>query len=163
MNDPQPGMIKHRGTGPVGRYPLMLRLLHWSLALLFGMQFALILVLNQLESLEFGQLVLGLHRQCGTLVLLLILARMIVAARLRAPRLDAPRWQAVAARSVHLAMFGALAVQPLIGLLVAWGRGDEVVLFGLIRLPGWGPMRWPASSPFISARSSSTRSCGRRM
>ena len=44
-------------------YPRALRYLHWALALLVTIQFALIVVLRQLESLALGQTVLSLHRQ----------------------------------------------------------------------------------------------------
>ena len=116
-------------------YPRVLRILHWSLALLFATQFVLILVLRQLESLELGQVVLDLHRQCGTLVLLLVAIRMALAFRLKPPRLDVPRWQRLAARTVHLAMYAALAAQPVLGIFVAWARGDDIQLVGALKIP----------------------------
>jgi methyl-accepting chemotaxis protein/cytochrome b561 len=121
-------------AGPA-RYPAALRALHWSIALLFAVQFALIGILRRLESLEFGKVILDIHRQCGTLILLLILVRLALVGRARPPRLDAPRWQARAARGVHLAMYAALAAQPILGLLISWARGDEIALLGLVRLP----------------------------
>lgn len=116
-------------------YPRVLRILHWTLALLFAAQFALVLVLRQMESLELGQLVLSLHRQFGTLILLLVALRLVLAFRIKSPRLDAPRWQRRAAAGVHLAMFAALAAQPVLGMLAAWARGDTIALLGLVELP----------------------------
>ena len=116
-------------------YPRALRYLHWALALLVTIQFALIVVLRQLESLALGQTVLSLHRQCGFFVLLLIVARLAFMFRLKPPRLASPRWQVLAAHGVHLAMFVLLGVQPLLGMLVAWSRGDDIVLLGLLKLP----------------------------
>ena len=117
------------------RYPRALRILHWSLAALFTTQFALILVLKQLESLELGQMVLDLHRQCGTAILLIVLIRLTLGFRTRLPGRDFPRWQVIAASVTHIAMFVALAAQPVLGLLIASARGDAVVLLGLVRLP----------------------------
>ena len=117
------------------RYPRALRVLHWALALLFAVQIALMLVLRQLESLEMGQIVLDLHRQAGMLVLLLVAARLAFALRLKPPPLAIPRWQRLAARTVHLALYAALAVQPLLGMLTSWARGDDVLLLGLVRIP----------------------------
>jgi len=118
-----------------GRYPALLRALHWGIALLFAVQFALILLLRRMESLDFGRIVLDIHRQCGTLVLLLICVRLALVGRMRPPRLDAPRWQVRAARGVHMAMFVLLAAQPILGLLVSWARGDTIRLLGLMTLP----------------------------
>jgi cytochrome b561 len=42
-------------------------------------QLALAVVLSQLRSLSYGQLVLSLHRQLGLLILLLVAARMVLA------------------------------------------------------------------------------------
>jgi len=120
------------GGGGARHYSRVLRILHWSLALAFAAQFAVMAVLGQLESLEMGQFVLGLHRQIGTLVLLLVLLRALLALRLKAPRSDTPRWQQRAARAVHLALFAALAAQPILGMLVSRARGDEILLLGLV-------------------------------
>jgi methyl-accepting chemotaxis protein len=119
------------------RYPAILRFLHWSIAVLVASQFALILVFKQLQSLSLGHLVLGLHRQCGTLVLLFVLARLAVGFRVRPPRAIPgwPTWQTLAAHALHLGLMILLAVQPVLGFLLAWSRGDTVSLFGLVKIP----------------------------
>jgi methyl-accepting chemotaxis protein/cytochrome b561 len=121
----------------VARYPRVLRFIHWSFALLVLGQFGLILVLHSLKSLEFGKIVLDLHRQCGTLVLLLILARFGLFAVKRAPKSEEglPFWQKASAVLVHLLLMGTLAAQPIIGMIVAWSRGDDVTLFHAVTLP----------------------------
>lgn len=135
MSLPGPSTDTPGNIGEAARYPRALRVLHWSLVLLFVAQFALILVLRQLQSLEFGQLILNLHRQCGSLLLLLVMVRLVLAVRLRAPLHDVPLWQRIAARAVHLSMFAALAAQPVLGLLVSWARGDSIMPFGLVEVP----------------------------
>jgi methyl-accepting chemotaxis protein/cytochrome b561 len=119
------------------RYPRTLRLLHWALAALVAMQFALIMVLHSLQSLAYGQLVLDLHRQCGTAVLLLILLRAGLHFTHHTPPRSAalPRWQNLASRIVHGLLLGALAAQPMLGMVTAWARGDHVSLFHIVDLP----------------------------
>jgi cytochrome b561 len=60
-------------------YPRPLRVVHWSVASLVTCQLALAVVLSQLRSLSYGQMVLSLHRQLGLLILLLVAARMVLA------------------------------------------------------------------------------------
>jgi methyl-accepting chemotaxis protein/cytochrome b561 len=118
-------------------YPRVLRLLHWSIALLVVMQLGLILVFHHLQSVDYGKLVLNAHRQTGTLVLFLICLRLALIFRVKAPPQTGhfPRWQTFAAHAVHLSMVALLVAQPVLGFLVAWARGDDVVLLGLLKIP----------------------------
>ena len=119
------------------RYPGALRILHWSLALTITLQIVLILVFRQLQSVPFASTVLGLHRSCGTAIWLLIVARLAVGLRLRPPKAkaDIPNWQVAAAGLVHWALIVAVVVQPLVGVLWAWSRGDDVMVLGVLKLP----------------------------
>ena len=114
-------------------YSKPLRWIHWSVALLVTCQLAVAVVLTQLRSLGYGQLVLSLHRQLGLLILLLIVARLFF--RRAAPPLEPgrlPTWQVRIAHWVHGAFFVVLVAQPVIGIVYAWARGDAVGLFGLL-------------------------------
>ena len=116
-------------------YPRSLRLIHWTIALLVTSQLALALVLTQLRSLAYGQMVLGLHRQLGLLILLLVVARLFVARKHKPPHQAdnaLPSWQIGTAALVHRLFLLLLLIQPLIGMQVAWARGDNVGLFGII-------------------------------
>jgi methyl-accepting chemotaxis protein len=124
------------GPTLVDRYPRALQALHWAMALLVCVQFTLILVLRQLQSLELGQMVLSAHRQCGAIVLLLMLVRVGLSLTHRAPKaIQAPAWQVIAAKVVHLATFVLLLAQPVLGFLVAWARGDDVIFAGVVHMP----------------------------
>ncbi len=124
------------GAAPLARFPRALQFVHWALAITVCVQFSLILVLRQLQSLDFGQLVLAAHRQCGTLVLVLMLARGLLAFRLRSPgSIASPLWQRASATAVHLATFALLLAQPILGFLVTWSRGDKVVILKYLTLP----------------------------
>src|ERR1700736_3686322 len=117
-------------------HPRPLRVVHWAIAILVTCQLAIAVVLTQLRSLAYGQLVLSLHRQLGLVILLLVVARFIVI-RSRAPA-DAssalPSWQLRAAAIVHGAFYVLLVAQPVIGILLAWARGDSVGLFGVAQV-----------------------------
>ena len=123
--------------GPGARYPRVLQALHWGIAGLISLQFAIILVLKQLQALSFGQLVLSLHRQCGALILVLVLARLALAIRFRVPKspFRFPPWQVAAAHATHAALMATLIAQPVLGALTAWARGDEVKLFFVLTIP----------------------------
>jgi signal transduction histidine kinase/CheY-like chemotaxis protein/cytochrome b561 len=121
----------------IARYPRALRLLHWSLVLTICVQIALILVFRQLLSVKYANLVLSLHRSCGTVVWLLIVLRLAAGVRIRPPkaRTGWPRWQRVAAWGVHAGLMAVLLAQPLLGVMSAWSRGDEVLALGLVKVP----------------------------
>ena len=118
-------------------YPRPLRVVHWTVAILVTCQLAIAVVLTQLRSLAYGQLVLSLHRQLGLAILLLILARFVIARRHKAPAgytNSLPTWQVQAATLVHRLFLVLLMAQPVIGMFVAWGRGDTVGILGLVQI-----------------------------
>ena len=119
------------------KYPPPLQFVHWAIALLVASQLTLALVLQRLLSLEYGQLVLAMHRQIGIAILLCVLVRLGLALRYRAPppSSELPRWQALAMTGVHRILYGLLLLQPVLGMCIAWARGDAVTVFGLITLP----------------------------
>ena len=119
-------------------YPRPLRAIHWGIALLVTCQLALAVVLTQLRSLEYGQILLGLHRQLGLVILLLVAARFVLGVRHKVPAqadYTLPAWQRASATLVHRLFFAILVVQPLIGLVVTWARGDTVSVLGILHLP----------------------------
>jgi methyl-accepting chemotaxis protein len=110
---------------------------HWAIAILVTCQLAIAVVLTQLRSLAYGQLVLSLHRQLGLVILLLVVARFVVIRSQRAPASFSsglPSWQLRAAAAVHGAFYVLLVAQPAIGIFVAWARGDSVGLFGVAQV-----------------------------
>jgi cytochrome b561/HPt (histidine-containing phosphotransfer) domain-containing protein len=120
-----------------GRHSPLVRFIHWTIALFVVCQLTMGCLLDQLRSLQYGQLVMSLHRQLGFLVLIISLVRIVALLRERPPSLDArlPRWQLGAARCVHIGFYVALIAEPIFGLFVAWGRGDTVTALGLFELP----------------------------
>jgi methyl-accepting chemotaxis protein/cytochrome b561 len=124
-------------SGSSAKYSPLLQVIHWAVALFVICQLAIALVLGQLRSLQYGQYVLGLHRQLGFAILIICIARVVLIARTKSPplRAELPAWQIAAARLVHLSFYVALIVQPLMGMCIAWARGDAVTAFGIVTLP----------------------------
>ena len=124
-------------AGAATKYASPLQFIHWLIALLVAGQLTLALVLPRLLSLEYGQLVLALHRQVGIAILLCILIRLGLALRFRAPSASSalPAWQQFAMTSVHRVLYSLLLLQPLLGICISWARGITVNVFGLIALP----------------------------
>ena len=118
-------------------HPRAVRVIHWTVALLVTCQLAIALVLGQLRSLEYGQWVLSLHRQLGLVILMLAVTRLVIGSRPQegvAGQQGLPAWQTRAATIVHRLFFVVLIVQPLVGMGVAWARGDTIGLLGLINI-----------------------------
>jgi cytochrome b561/HPt (histidine-containing phosphotransfer) domain-containing protein len=120
-----------------GKYSPLLQVIHWTVALLVICQLAMGCLLGQLRSLQYGQSVMGLHRQLGFLVLIISIVRLVAVLRQKPPALgDAlPAWQLIAARCVHVGFYVALIAEPIFGLFVAWARGDTVTALGIVSLP----------------------------
>jgi methyl-accepting chemotaxis protein/cytochrome b561 len=123
---------------PIERYSSPLQRFHWVIALLVLSQLAVALVMTQLRSLQFGQWVIGLHRQIGLLVMVLLLTRLALSWKFPAPKRPVsglPIWQRRMAGGVHVAFKVLLIMQPIVGMLSSWARGDSLVLLGLVSIP----------------------------
>src|SRR3981081_4284552 len=99
-----------------------LRMVHWAIAILVTCQLAMAVVLTQLRSLAYGQLVLSLHRQLGLVILLLVLARFVLIRSRQAPtNLSSvlPSWQMRAAAIVHGGFYVLLGAPPVLRLFLA--------------------------------------------
>src|SRR3569833_1872809 len=119
------------------RYTPLLQAIHWVIALLVTCQVAMACLLCLLRSLQYGQFVLNVHRQVGFAILVICVVRIFVVLRHKppAPSASLPRWQTLAARLVHAGFYAALIIQPIVGMCVAWARGDTVTAYGLESLP----------------------------
>jgi len=140
-------------AAPTEKYAWPLQLIHWTVAFFVACQLMIGVVLNQLRSLEFGQLLLGVHRQLGLAIFAAMLIRVVIGRRHGAPPLGAtlPTWQRLLAAIVHRALYALLAVQSLMGLCVAWARGDTVTAFGLLILPPPWDISDDARDRFVQA------------
>jgi signal transduction histidine kinase/cytochrome b561 len=119
------------------RYSMILQTIHWLVTLLVSGQIAFIFCVRRLQSFEFANAVLGWHRSCGVLILILVVTRIVIAPWVRAPAFAKPMppWQAGIARAVHGVMLAALIALPLIGMAMAGARGDTISFFGITDIP----------------------------
>lgn len=123
---------------PAWRYPLPMRLIHWSSAVL-----VLVAYLTGDDAEDGG----GWHMLAGVLLLALFVPRVLAYGLPRRPPALQPapsRPERLAAVSVHGALLLFVLVQPLLGLLSVWAGGDAVGLPGGVSLasplvidPGW--------------------------
>jgi cytochrome b561 len=122
------------------RYGVIAILLHWSMAFLIIGLAALGLYMVTLPDVGFNTTKISLvlyHKEFGLLVLILLATRLAWRVIHILPRLveDLPDWQKVAARFVHLSLYGLLFALPMSGCLMSSAAGIPVSFFGLFMLP----------------------------
>ena len=111
------------------------RAIHWTIALAVAAAYAIAVIREDLPKGDFRTFLLGLHMWIGMVVLALSVVRLVW--RTAAPAIDpAPGTPALRllAKAAHVALYAALLLLPVIGLLAAWGKGRPVTFFGLMPL-----------------------------
>jgi methyl-accepting chemotaxis protein/cytochrome b561 len=129
-----------RTTKPV--YPAIRQALHWTLAGLVMTQIVIMLLFRSMQSLDFGQIVLGLHLNVGLAILLVSAGHVAAALLLKAPPSPegTPGWQKLAAHAVHILLVALVSAIATVGMLTAWARGTPVpVMFVLDINPPFEP------------------------
>ncbi|EKE71439.1 cytochrome b [Gallaecimonas xiamenensis] len=121
------------------QYGLVARLLHHLMALLVLGLFLLGLVMDLPEKGgALASALKALHLNLGTLAMLLLILRSLWRASNPIPEagLSAPnaRWAHIG----HLALYGAMALQMLLGLLILLSRSRDTPLWWGLTLPGAG-------------------------
>lgn len=118
-------------------YGLLSRLLHWSMALLFGWQFFTCVVHLLLEKSSLDAFAWATHKPVGVLLLALLLMRLLWALYNRGRR---PAALNAMARLGHLALYALMLLIPLLALLRQYGSGRAFNAFGITLMPGFdGP------------------------
>lgn len=127
------------------RYPLIHRLLHWTVAvvvlctLTVGMIFMFLEFEGTLEA--FGQpatdLLYTYHKSFGIVVLVLMLLRLAVRLAFGKPAYRPPiaAWERAVSTAVHASLYGLLILQPMLGW-AATAAGGYPVQFFAWNLPG---------------------------
>lgn len=118
------------------RYPLASRALHWTMAGLIPIQFALGWVAEHGVDATAGMRLLGWHYALGLLLCVLLVLRVAARAwRSPPPPAGEPRWRRRVAASVHGLLYLLLATLPITGyVLWAWTDAPMRVL-GLFDMP----------------------------
>jgi cytochrome b561 len=123
-----------------GRYAWPALVLHWTLALLIiGMLLLGYYMVDIPKGTPGRALYFNLHKSCGVLAGILILARLGWRLTHAPPPLPAgtPRWTRQAAQWSHGLLYACMLLQPASGYLSSSFNRYGVKFFGLA-LPSWG-------------------------
>lgn len=118
------------------RFPLTLRLLHWTMAaLILAMMFIGVGMLSTAGPAYVA--LLSLHRPVGAALLLLAVIRLSIRLRTQAPPLpdDLPRLQKAIAAGSHWLLYAAMIAMPVIGWGMLSAGGYPVTLAPGFDLP----------------------------
>lgn len=121
---------------PVQRFPLLLRGLHWLMAvLIIAMLFIGVGMASTVS--ETRSWLIDLHKPLGLLLLCLVALRLCVRLLTSTPPLPAglPTLQRAAALASHGLLYALMVAQPLVGWAMLSAGGYPIVLFGTIVLP----------------------------
>jgi cytochrome b561 len=126
------------------RYGAVAIALHWLMAIVLTALVVMGLYMVSLPDVGFDtkKIVLILyHKQIGMFALALALLRLAWRTGHALPALveTLPEWQKVAARLVHLCLYGLMFALPVTGWLMSSAAGFPVSLLGLFDLPDLVP------------------------
>ncbi|MGL4325021.1 MAG: cytochrome b [Beijerinckiaceae bacterium] len=123
-------------TIPARRYDPVAISLHWLIAGLVIVAYAVGLYRETLPRNDFRAWLLSFHMWVGMAVFMLTLARMAWRANRPAmPPVSGPRWQMSAAKVGHIALYCVTIALPVIGLVSAWLKARNVTFFNIAALP----------------------------
>ncbi|OYD85215.1 cytochrome b [Azospirillum brasilense] len=118
------------------RYDGVMLFLHWSVALLILVAFAIAQGRGLVPRGPERTALMDLHRSLGVLVLALVALRMVWRAVSSPPMpADTAPLLLLAAKAGHLALYVLMIAVPLAGLLMTQAHGHPVALFGVFTLP----------------------------
>lgn len=119
------------------RYSLPVMLMHWLIALLIVVAFALGSVMTDMKISPAKLQYYSWHKWLGVTVLALVAVRLLVRLLSGAPPHPAsmPAWQRRAADLTHIALYLLMFTVPLSGYFYTLAAGYPVVYLGLFELP----------------------------
>lgn len=123
-----------------GRFSVLQRVLHWSMAaMILAMLFIGIGMVSTLTPTYWP--LISIHKPLGIGILVLVLVRIATRLWSGAPPLpgDLPWWMSAAAKASHLLLYALMLAMPLIGWAMLSAGGYPIVLYGPIHLPPIAP------------------------
>lgn len=121
---------------PAVRFPLLSRILHWTMAVLvLAMLFIGIGMVSTTSSRYYD--LLTVHKTIGIVILALVAIRLVNRLIDPPPPLpaDLPTWQALMAKASHIILYALMFALPIIGWSMLSAGGYPIVIFGAIDLP----------------------------
>jgi cytochrome b561 len=122
---------------PREEYSGFAKLLHWTIAACVLFIIPAGIIMHNLPDGDVKNLIYTLHRSFGALILALMLIRL--AYRLvngaPAPEPTLTAFQRIVSHAVHVALYGLLIAQPIIGWIATSAYGAAISVFGLFTLP----------------------------
>ena len=123
-------------TNTKERYGRVAQLFHWSIAILFLVQYPLAVIahelpLNTSEQVARVALMFSWHKTIGVVIFVLALGRIVWALTNPHPRLlnaEKPR-EAFAAATIHWVLYAAILAMPLTGMVTHWASTGFAPLF----------------------------------
>ena len=130
-----------RLTNTPTSYGLIMRMLHWAIAVLI-----LFLVGLGFWVVDLGYLhprynaALDLHKALGMVVLVLAVLKLVSRAVMVKVQFQATlsSWERIAAISVHHLLYVAMIAIPITGYTVSTSAGQGIAMFGLFEVPALG-------------------------
>ncbi|CAA7614740.1 cytochrome b [Magnetospirillum sp. UT-4] len=114
------------------RYPAAIIALHWLMAALIIVLWAVGLVMEELPKGDLRGQVFGMHKAFGVVVLALLAVRLSWRAATTAPELPGsmPPLEQAMARLGHLGLYVLMVALPVSGILMSQSGGRPVSVFG---------------------------------
>ncbi len=121
------------------RYTLIAIVLHWLIALLIALMFALGWYMTDLPEGPDRSWYFALHKSIGLSIFALVVVRLAWRVRHPPPPLPAhfARWRAATAHATHRLLYLLMFFQPISGYLSSSFSGYKTRFFG-VPLPHWG-------------------------
>ncbi|BAF90056.1 MULTISPECIES: cytochrome b [Azorhizobium] len=123
---------------PVQRYPNLFCFIHWATVALIAIIYGLTYVRFLFErGTPLRAMVWWLHISFGLVLLAFIVARVVARHAMTMPGPSAALSPLVhrASQAVHVLLYALLVLTPVVGVYLAFLRGDAVTLFGLFTIP----------------------------
>lgn len=128
------------------RYGSVSRWLHWGMAVLIGWQ--MLKFFDRIDDGEHwvGQTLVSWHVSIGSLLLLLIALRLLWALSQRGQRPEQDPATALLVHAGHGLLYLGMLLMPLTGLMILFGNGYGLTVFGIELVAGGGDgIGWMAS------------------
>ena len=127
------------------RYGSLSRIFHWGMAVLIGWQ--LLKFFDRIEDGEHwvGQNLVSWHVAIGSLLLLLVVLRIVWAAKQKGNRPEPEAASASLVKAGHSLLYAGMALMPITGVLALVGGGHGWSVFGVQLVSKGDKIPWMAS------------------